>query len=386
MEDLIRTRLKNGEYDKLSDAASFAETVSKDLQSLSKDKHLGFAYRPQMAAEIVRLQGRDKDQARAARERELAEMKRDNFGFRKVERLAGNIGYVDFRAFASPSEAGATAVAAMNFLANCDAIIVDLRQNGGGDPAQIQLISSYFFAEPAHLNDIYFRAENRTENFWTLPFVPGPKPVDADLYILTSSRTFSGAEEFSYNMKNLKRATLIGETTGGGAHPTEPQIVQEKFILRVPFARAINPVSKTNWEGTGVTPDVQIPAAKAFDRAYGMAIEKLAAKATDPARKSEFLWLLTGEDAKQNPPHVNEDTLKSYAGVYGERRVTFRDGALYYRRSGPETRMIALTPTLFGLDGMDFFRVEFEVKDGKVTALIGLYDDGQREPSPRTGS
>ena len=386
MEDLIRSRLKKGEYDSLSDAAGFADALSKDLLSVSKDKHLGFAFRPQMAAELVRLRSRDEVQARAARERELADMRRENFGFRKVERLAGNIGYLDLRAFAAPSGAGATAVAAMNFLANCDAVIIDLRQNGGGDPEQIQLISSYFFAEPTHLNDIWFRAENRTQNFWTLPYVPGPKPVNADLYILTSSRTFSGAEEFSYNMKNLKRATLIGETTGGGAHPTDPKIVQEKFILRVPFARAINPISKTNWEGTGVTPDVQTPAAQAFDRAYRMAIEKLAAKATDPARKSELSWLLTAEDAKQNPPRVDENTLRSYAGTYGERKVTFRAGVLFYQRNGPETRLVALTPTLFGLEGVDYFRVQFDVKDGKVTGLIGLYDNGEREPSPRTGS
>jgi C-terminal processing protease CtpA/Prc len=272
----------------------------------------------------------------------------------------------------------------MNFLAYCDAVIVDLRQNGGGDPAQIQLISSYFFAEPVHLNDLYYRAANKTENYWTLPYVPGPKPVNADLYILTSARTFSGAEEFTYNMKNLTRATVIGETTGGGAHPTQPMIVQKDFVLRVPFARAINPYSKTNWEGTGVTPDIAVPAAEAFHRATAMAVEKLAAKASDPGRKAQYEWILAGMKAKANPPAVDERTLKTYAGVYGERQVTFENGVLVYQRTGPKYRLIPMTQTLFALDGLDYFRVEFVVKDGRAVEIIGLYDNGEKDSSPRT--
>jgi len=384
MEERVRGRLKNGDYDKYAGAAEFAQAVSQDLLAVSKDRHLGFAYNPEATENIRRLNSRSEEEARKARERQLQASRRENFGFRKVERLAGNIGYLDFRMFASPDQAGPTAIAAMNFLAYCDAIIVDLRQNGGGDPAQIQLISSYFFDEPVHLNDLYARAEDRTENYWTLPYVPGPKAVGADLYILTSARTFSGAEEFTYNMKNLKRATVIGETTGGGAHPTGARIVQHDFILRVPFARAINPVSKTNWEGTGVTPDVQVPAAQAFDRAYAMAMEKLAAKATDPQRKAEYEWILTAEKAKQNPPRVDEKTLKTYVGVYGERKVTFENGALFYQRTGPKYRLVPLTEALFAAEGLDYFRVEFVVKDGKAVELVGLYDTGEREPSPRT--
>jgi len=384
IEDLVRGRLKNGDYDKMTDAQAFAEALSQDLLSVSKDKHMGFAYAPVRAAEIIRRRSQNEDEAKAARERALAAEKRDNFGFRKVERLGGNIGYLDFRFFASAGEAGGTAIAALNLLAYCDAIIIDLRQNGGGDPSQIQLISSYFFPEPAHLNDLYYRAADKMENYWTLPYVPGPKPVNADLYILTSHDTFSGAEEFSYNMKNLKRATLIGETTGGGAHPTDAMIVQEKFILRVPVARAINPITKTNWEGTGVTPDIQVPAPQAFDRAYAMALEKLAAKATDPEAKSELAWIITGQKAKLNPPQVAEKILKMYPGVYGERKVFLEKGVLYYQRTGPKYRLVPMTETLFAVEGLNYFRLEFVVMDGKATSVVGLYDNGERDSSPRT--
>ena len=152
--------------------------------------------------------------------------------------------------------------------------------------------------------------------------------------------------------------------------------------------RAINPVSKTNWEGTGVAPDIAVPAADALDRAYVLAVEKLAAKASDPQRKSEYegirAWLAAGMSAKANPPRVAEKTLKTYVGVYGERKVTFENGALYYQRTGPKYRLVPMTGNLFALDGLDSFRVEFVVKDGKAVELVGLYGTGERQPSPRT--
>jgi hypothetical protein len=382
--DHIRTRLKNGDYDPSSGSREFAEALSQDLLAVGKDKHMGFAYAPERAAEMRRFMSRSEDEAKAARERRLAAEKSDNFGFRKVERLPGNIGYVDFEYFASAVEAGPTMIAAMNFLAHCDAVIVDLRRNGGGDTTGIQFLCSYFFSEMKHLNDIRYRDEAKDENYWTLPYVPGPKPAKADLYILTSSRTFSGAEEFSYNMKNLKRGTIIGETTGGGAHPTDAKIVQNDFILRVPFARAFNPYSKTNWEGTGVAPDIQVPAAEAFDRGYRLAVEKLAAKASDPEQKAQYAWIIGGLDAKAKPVRVDEKVLKTYAGVYGERTVILENGALFYQRTGPKYRLVPMSPTLFAVEGLDNFRVEFVVKDGRAVELVGLYDDGGRQPSPRT--
>ena len=384
MEGALRDRLKTGDLAQLSKAEQFGQAVSRILSEVSRDGHIGFAYDPAQAENMRRLQSRSEEEVRVVRERMLSFARRDNFGFRKVEILPGNVGYLDFRSFSDPETAGPTAIAALNFLAYCDAIIVDLRQNGGGAPAQIQLISSYFFADPVHLNDIYTRATDSTENYWTLPYVPGAKAAGADLYILTSARTFSGAEEFSYNMKNLKRGTIIGETTGGGAHPTRTMIVQKDFVLRVPFARAINPYSKTNWEGTGVTPDIAVPAAQALDKAYLTAIDKLAAKASDPQTRAQYEWIKAGLAAQAQPARVDEKTLATYAGVYGERKVTLEGGVLYYQRTGPKYRLVPLSQTLFAPVGLDYFRVEFGIQDGKAVELIGLYDDGRREPSPRT--
>jgi retinol-binding protein 3 len=169
---------------------------------------------------------------------------------------------------------------ASNFLANSDALILDLRKNGGGAPSMVALVCSYLFpAEPVvHLNDLYMRPENSTHQWWTLPYVPGKRFVRKPVYVLTSKRTFSAAEECTYNLQKLDRAIIVGETTGGGAHPGGPQPIVDKFVIWVPMGRAINPVSKTNWEGTGVKPDIEVPAELALKTAQIEALKKLQEK------------------------------------------------------------------------------------------------------------
>jgi hypothetical protein len=161
-------------------------------------------------------------------------------------------------------------------------------------------------------------------------------------------------------------------------------IVETEYILRVPVGRAINPYSKTNWEGTGVTPDVPVPAAEAFDRAYSMALDKLRSKATEPQRKREYEWILSGLAAKAKPVLLDEAALKRLAGEYGERKIVFENGGLFYQRAGTKIKLTPLTETLFEAEGLDYFRVEFQVKDGKVVAMVGVYDNGDRLPYPKT--
>jgi len=240
--------------------------------------------------------------------RQIEFMRTVNFGFEKVERLPGNVGYIDLRGF-QPAQFGAeTVVAAMNFLANTDALIIDLRRNGGGEPAMVALISSYLFGpEPVHLNDLYFRPDNSTRQWWTLPYVPGKRYGEKkEVYVLTSNRTFSAAEEFTYNLKNLKRATIVGETTGGGAHPGGPRRINEHFGIWVPSGRAINPITKTNWEGTGVKPDVDVPADQALKVAHIAALKKVLERVAEPERKNAISRAIASaekelDEMKQNP-------------------------------------------------------------------------------------
>lgn len=269
MEEALLERLKRGEYDGVVDGDAFATLLTEHLQAVSHDKHLRVNFSP--APPPKGEPGQDPEAEAQMRTR----IERDNCAFEKAERLSSNIGYLKFNAFLDPAICGPTAIAAMNFLGNVDAIIFDLRDNGGGDPKMIALISTYLFKDPTHLNDLYNRKEDSTSQFWTLPYVPGKRLTGKPAFVLTSKRTFSGAEEFSYNLKNLKRATIIGETTGGGAHPVSGHRIDDHFMIGVPFAKAVNPISKTNWEGTGVEPDVKVPAAEALDVAKKMAAEKI---------------------------------------------------------------------------------------------------------------
>jgi len=271
MESDLRLRQSNNDYDSVTSARAFAEKLTADLQSVSKDKHLRVRY--SYEAIPVRKERGEPTEAEKAEGRWFNQ--RVNFGFEKVERMNGNIGYIDLRGF-NDDEAGAeTVAAAMTFLANTEAIIFDLRQNGGGNPAMVALISSYLFGDkPVHLNDLYWRKGDRTDEFWTKPDKAKKRFPAKDIYVLTSERTFSAGEEFTYNLKNLKRATIIGETTGGGAHPGGFERLGEHFGAFIPTGRAINPISKTNWEGTGVEPDVKVPKEQALKTAYLTALTK----------------------------------------------------------------------------------------------------------------
>jgi hypothetical protein len=269
MEEALRARQKKGEYDAVEDAEAFAELLTDQLQQVSHDKHLHVNFSPAVLPKDGAPRNPDAD----ARMR--TQIERDNCLFQKVERLPANIGYVKFNAFLSPDICGPTAIAAMNFLGNVDAIIFDLRDNGGGDPKMVALISTYLFDQPTHLNDLYNRKEDASTQYWTLPYVPGKKLAGKPVFVLTSKRTFSGAEEFTYNLKNLKRATIVGETTGGGAHPVSGHRIDDHFMIGVPFARAVNPISKTNWEGTGVEPDIKVPADQALEVARAKALEQI---------------------------------------------------------------------------------------------------------------
>jgi hypothetical protein len=306
MAAAVRARQEKGEYDSITSPKELADTLTKHLREVSKDLHLGVRYSPgPIPPETGR---RPSEEQMKKRQQQLALR---NYGFKKVERLDGAVGLLELEGFMPAEEIGETAAAAMSFLSNSEAVIVDLRRNGGGDPAAVILLCSYFFDRQTHLNDIYNRGTDTTRQYWSHPVVPGKKLVGKDVYVLTSSRTFSGAEEFAYNIQSQKRGTIVGETTGGGAHPTRGFRVTDHFGVGVPFARSINPVTRTNWEGTGVKPDVAVPADQALHTAHLLALKKAAEKhASDADRSAELRRTIEGVQKEL-------DTLKAKAGATG---------------------------------------------------------------------
>ena len=283
MEESIHERALKKEYDQITSAKQFATTLTTDLQAVSHDKHLRVTY----SSDPIPERGPQREPTAEEREQRQQNLTWLNHGWAKVERLPGNVGYIEFLNFADERLGADTVAAAMNFVNGTDALIIDMRRNGGGNPAMVALVCSYLFGpEPVHLNDLYWREGDRTDEFWTRKELSGKRYLSKDVYVLTSKRTFSGAEEFSYNLKNLKRATIIGETTGGGAHPGGFERVGEHFGMFVPSGRAISPITKTNWEGTGVKPDIDVPADQAFVVARLMALKKSLTTLKNPDFKA----------------------------------------------------------------------------------------------------
>jgi hypothetical protein len=382
MGDLIRRNLRSGKYDAIEDARAFANRLTEDLRSISHDRHLGVRFAPER---ILEIRTPDPAKKKAAEEFQKKANRMENHGFKEVKLLEGNVGYLKFNYFSADPESFPVAAGVMAFLANCDALVIDLRENGGGSPEMIQFLCSYFFAgEPKHLNSFYYRLGEKTEQYWTQVYVPGTRRPDLDLYVLTSSRTFSGAEEFSYNLKNMKRATIVGETSGGGAHPVRMEILNDHFAIGVPYARAVNPISQTNWEGTGVEPDVKVPADQALDKAHESALERLAAEEKDPRLQAAYRWALEGIQARLNPVAVADEILKSYAGDYGPRKIIFENGSLFYQRAdGPRMKMLPMREDRFRFAEIDYFRLQIIKKDGQVAGLEGHYDNGAVDANPR---
>jgi len=380
MRDHVKTKLEDGKYDGIESVDDFARVLTEDLRSVSKDKHIRVVHDPDMVRRIKIGRSKSEEERKKERERIIEGERQRNFGFQKMELLEGNVGYLDLRYFSGVRPSGETAVASMNFLSNANAIIIDLRKNGGGNPSMIQLLSSYFLEDYTHLNSFENRGEDSLQQFWTLPYVPGRSMYETDLYVLTSQRTFSGAEEFTYNMKNLERATIIGETTGGGAHPGGMRIASHDFLVWVPTGRAVNPITETNWEGTGIEPHISVPQEEALEKAHAMALEKLMEKAEDEEKKTALNWALDGIKAKTNPVEIDESILNKYVGKYTRGDVVLKNGQIYFIMGSQKLPMIPLTETYFILDGQSSVRAEF-VKDegGKDYKIIAHFSDGGKE-------
>jgi hypothetical protein len=285
----LNAREQSGAYRGAKDLDAFAAMLTEDLRQPTSDKHLGVRYHPKPLP--ADLDGRKPS---PEQERMFANfLKSRNYDIRKVETLPGNIGYIDLRSF-SPAHLAKPALAAMmNLVADTDALIVDLRHNGGGDPHAVAFMSSYLFDQRTHLNNMYWREGARTDAFWTEEDVPGKKfGGTKKVFVLTSKQTFSGAEEFSYNLQQLRRGLIVGETTGGGAHPGGVHRIHPHLGVFIPGGRAVNPISKTNWEGTGVVPDVKVDAEDALRTAERLALTELLKSPVDEGHAKHLRKLL----------------------------------------------------------------------------------------------
>lgn len=381
MAAYIKKKHREKAYDSYADPAQFSSALTNDLYSIYHDGHLMLQYNPGLESQLLN------PTAPQTEEDPLERIKQANFGLTKVEILNGNIGYLNLERFWADNVYGKETVkAALKFVSHANALIIDLRTNGGGSPETVTMICSYFFKDRVHTNDTYNRAENSTIEFWTTPDTSMSAMVNMPLYLLTSNKTFSAAEEFAYNLKNLKRATLIGEATGGGAHNTFEQAAGNGFVISIPYGKAVNAVTKTNWEGAGVKPDILVRADEALETAEMSIFEHMLSTTSDSAELFNLNWQLDLLKAINKPVVMDDATLRKYTGTFGDRVFTFENGRLYYQRTGrPKFEMEAMAKNLMKAKGNQFFKIEFvENSEGKVNNITAYYQNGVVEKAERS--
>lgn len=372
MAGYILAQFEEGAYDSIINLPELGEELTFNLREIMNDLHLVIYYNPEEAG---RIEKKAKNKSKDRPDTHWWDQKAvDNFGIQKLEILAGNIGYLNILRFAPVSLGGQRAAAAMDFLSDCDALIFDLRECGGGDPFMVQLFESYLFhPKPKLLLSLYDRPDDETQQIWTLPHVPGKRMPDVPVYILTSGQTFSGGEDFAYTTKHHGRATIVGEKTDGGGHTIEFKSIGEGFVLVLPTGRPIHPVTGSNWEGVGVLPDIAVPREQALQKAHLHALETLLSK-SEREEKSRYLESHRARlKALYEPLKLDGAYLKKLTGVYGRYAATLTDGQLTL--SGTDSRdswqLIPMTETLFIVDEEYNARFEFD-EEGQATALVWL--------------
>jgi hypothetical protein len=269
MADALLAHYRRGDDSHAADGNAFAALLTRQMRDVSPDRHLELVYSQE------RLPDHPAGETPEGIARYSATMKQLNCTFEKVEILPHNIGYLKLNSFPDPSVCQSTATAAMASLNHADAIIFDLRDNRGGEPAMVMFLAAYLFDHPEYM---YNPRENTTEHSWTRSPVPGNNLADKPAYILVSQSTISGAEHFSYDLKMLKRATLVGETTGGAAHSGVWHRIDDHFGIAIPEAKAINPFATSDWAEIGVEPDVKVTASDALTTAEKLAQDSLRKK------------------------------------------------------------------------------------------------------------
>lgn len=377
--DRLRTRLRAGAYDTAAAPARFAELVTSDLRAVNNDLHLGLQYRgPSVASGAgPRPAGGDPF---------LAQARGRNFGLERVEILPGNVGYLEITGFIGAPGFEEALGDAMRFLSRTDALIVDVRRNGGGSGQMSHLAFSHFLgATPVPTIRVVERGTGRDEVRRSDAQVPGPRRPDVPLYVLTSQGTASAAEEFSFVLKNQGRATIVGDRTAGAGHMVRGLPLGHGFVGSVSITRVSDPKSGLEWERVGVQPDVRVAPERALDAAHAAALRTLAQRAPDDERRALLARSAESVEARLRDVRPDAAALARWVGVYdGSRRVELVDGRLLYR---PRAGVMGEVLVPLGDDRFAAGTTRFAFAlDGATPRLTIERADGVRLAYPRTAS
>ena len=375
----LRQQAQAGAFDRVADPRDLASLLTRKLKPFDRHFNVTWTGKP------AQRQGPGDSAESPVLTSELQDL-RTNYGFRSVEMLPGAIGYIDMRFFADfarPNDpARAAADAALQLVAGADAIVIDLRFNGGGSPAMVgYLVSAFVPADAEVYNTIHRREGTETER----PTQPYPQPrLDVPLYVLISGRTASAAESTAYTLQAAHRATIVGEPSAGAANPGGELPVGEGFNVFVPTGTPVNPVTRKNWEGAGVQPDVRTSSEHALTRAEILALEAVLAKGPSGPQVLDTRWTLEALRAEQTPP--TGPPLSEYKGTYADAAVSIADGRLTLKRGRqPPLTLMRLGADAFFVRSEPFRRVLFERDGGgKVKGFAYVRSSGQSFWYPRS--
>ncbi|MBV8519770.1 MAG: S41 family peptidase [Acidobacteria bacterium] len=346
----LRQHLAAGAYDAINDPQTLATTLTNELRRLAHDEHLEVVVRaPEPPAPST-----NNTTPAQTEPPWLPDLRRRAYDFVRVERLSGNVGLLTLDSFPPPEYAGDTAAAAMRMLADAGAILIDLRQNSGGSGDMVNFLASYLFAERTVIGRTLRRTEPHLTEDRTLAYVPGPRILGSDVYVLTSRGTFSAAEAFAFALQQRGRAIVIGEPTRGGANAGRYRRINDTFAVFIPVAHAMAPESDKSWDGTGVQPGIATSSIDAFDVAYRRALETLLAKTPESDYKRELAWLLV-------PLSDQPIDVARLAGTYGTVTLRAQGERLFYSRDrGAERALLALTDGAFRPEGREWLHLRFD--------------------------
>lgn len=383
----IKLQNEKSEYDLLANPNNFANKLVKDIRSVYDDAHLRIEYNPQLEGDILKFLS-SKEGANKVSEADIAKDKKLNFYFKKIEILPSNIGYIELNGFVTASlSARKTIHAAMQFVVHTDALIIDLRNNLGGNGKTASEIASYFFKTKTYTGESF----NRIENKWTKGYVENKKAItgglvlDMPVYILTSHRTFSAAEGFAYTFQTIKNSVIIGDTTRGGAHLTRSFSLGNGFVGFIPFARGRNVVTNTDWEGTGVIPNIATADSNCLITAQNIILNKKLAATTNETEKRKITYIINYTKSKNASVVIDSLDASKLTGQFAEFEVTLQGNQLVFRDTNQRTvsykKMNAVTSTLFQV-GNDY-QVEFIFENGLCNSIKMYWDDGWEENMKR---
>lgn len=375
-----------GSYD-VTNPMEFGEKMTADLKKASGDGHLYVSFKPDQFADLSRLRPAARGPAPDASALERETARQNNHGFDEQRVLTGNVRSVRVSGFMWDEKTTPAIIdAAARFLSEGDAIVIDLRGNGGGHASAVQRLISYFFASGTQeLMTFQDGISGETSINRVLAKLPSSRLHAKPLFVLIDGGTGSAAEEFAYHVQQFKLGTLIGQATAGAANNNQLFPVAPYFVASVSVGRPIHPVSRSNWEQVGVAPDVKTPSAAALDQAHMLALKQLVARAT-PQQRPAYEWEVAGLEARLAPISLSQAALDAYAGVYGERKI-WREGTTlkFQRANRPVTDLVPMGQDLFGFANLPPVRLKFRRKDGRVIGFDQVTKNGVVASIDRTG-